>query len=122
MFRYGLECLFHNYRYGLEKKFRPGLYRDFQAEAIRDYENGNLFSFHMYHKKAFKIVQIFIHRYILGQVYGLKAFQAFLECYKHIGTLKVDSKLEKFLSEYKKIEDLQKAEKVKKKTFRKIVG
>lgn len=40
-FRYGLECLFRYYSYGLERKFRPELYKDFQAETIRDYENGN---------------------------------------------------------------------------------
>jgi len=40
--RYGLECLFRYYSYGLERKFRPELYKDFQAETIRDHENGNL--------------------------------------------------------------------------------
>lgn len=39
--RYGLECLFRFYSYGLEKRFRPDLYKDFQEETIRDYENGN---------------------------------------------------------------------------------
>lgn len=38
--RYGLECLFRFYSYGLEKRFRPDLYKDFQEETIRDYENG----------------------------------------------------------------------------------
>jgi len=38
--RYGLECLFRYYSYGLERKFRPELYKDFQAETIRDHENG----------------------------------------------------------------------------------
>lgn len=42
-FRYGLECLFRYFSYGLERKFRPELYKDFQAETIRDYENGKLF-------------------------------------------------------------------------------
>lgn len=39
-FRYGLECLFRFYSYGLEKKFRPEVYQDFQAETIADYESG----------------------------------------------------------------------------------
>ena len=39
-FRYGLECLFRFYSYGLEKKFRPEVYQDFQAETIADFENG----------------------------------------------------------------------------------
>lgn len=44
-FRYGLECLFRYYSYGLESKFRPELYKDFQAETIRDHENGNWYYF-----------------------------------------------------------------------------
>ena len=34
--RYGLECLFRFYSYGLEKKFRPDVYSDFQQETLRD--------------------------------------------------------------------------------------
>ena len=55
--RYGLECLFRFYSYGLEKKFRPDLYRDFQAETLRDYES--------------------------GQLYGLEKFWAFMKYYKY---------------------------------------
>lgn len=43
IYRYGLECLFRYYSYGLERKFRPELYKDFQSETIRDHENGNYF-------------------------------------------------------------------------------
>lgn len=39
-YRYGLECLFRFYSYGLEKKFSPAIFADFQEETIRDYENG----------------------------------------------------------------------------------
>ena len=39
-YRYGLECLFRFFSYGLEKKFRPHLYQDFQCETINDYEKG----------------------------------------------------------------------------------
>lgn len=42
-YRYGLECLFRFYSYGLEQKFRHALYKDFQMETIYDYENGKLF-------------------------------------------------------------------------------
>lgn len=48
-FRYGLECLFRYYSYGLERKFRPELYKDFQAETIRDHENGNLFTYILFY-------------------------------------------------------------------------
>lgn len=39
-YRYGLECLFRFFSYGLEKKFRPHLYQDFQCETVHDYEKG----------------------------------------------------------------------------------
>lgn len=39
-YRYGLECLFRYYSYGLEKKFRPDIFKDFQEETIKDYEAG----------------------------------------------------------------------------------
>lgn len=38
--RYGLECLFRYYSYGLEKKFRPDIFKDFQEETVKDYEAG----------------------------------------------------------------------------------
>ena len=33
--RYGIECLFRYYSYGLERKFRPELYKDFMTETIK---------------------------------------------------------------------------------------
>ena len=42
-FRYGLECLFRFFSYGLEKRYRAELFKDFQEETIRDYENGKSF-------------------------------------------------------------------------------
>ena len=41
-YRYGLECLFRFYSYGLEKRFRPQIYEDFQFETMKDYENGKI--------------------------------------------------------------------------------
>ena len=43
LLRYGLECLFRFYSYGLERKFRPDLYRDFQQETLKDCEAGQLY-------------------------------------------------------------------------------
>ena len=40
--RYGLECLFRFYSYGLEKKFKQELFKDFQEETLRDYHNGEI--------------------------------------------------------------------------------
>ena len=38
--RYGLECLFRFYSYGLEKRFRPDVFKDFQDDTVTDYESG----------------------------------------------------------------------------------
>ena len=54
--RYGLECLFRFYSYGLEKKFRTELFNDFQVETLKDHDTGSL--------------------------YGLEKFWAFLKYYK----------------------------------------
>lgn len=42
--RYGIECLFRYYSYGLERKFKKDLYRDFEEEVLRDYRNGEFVS------------------------------------------------------------------------------
>ncbi len=55
-YRYGLECLFRFYSYGLEKRFREDLFQDFQDETLHDHDNGYL--------------------------YGLEKFWAFLKYYK----------------------------------------
>lgn len=39
-YRYGLECLFRFYSYGLEKRFRLDLFKDFQEETLKDFEKG----------------------------------------------------------------------------------
>ena len=54
--RYGLECLFRFYSYGLEKKFREDVFQDFQEETLKDHDTGSL--------------------------YGLEKFWAFLKYYK----------------------------------------
>ena len=41
-----MECLFRYYSYGLEKKFRPDIFKDFQEETMKDYEAGELISVH----------------------------------------------------------------------------
>lgn len=98
--RYGLECLFRFYSYGLEKKFRPDLYRDFQAETLRDFES--------------------------GQLYGLEKFWAFMKYYRYCNIdisaayvinmhvffsnateLDVDSKLKSQLEQFHSIEDFK---------------
>jgi la-related protein 1 len=51
-----LECLFRYFSYGLEKKFRPEIYKDFQTETLKDYET--------------------------GQLYGMEKFWAFMKYYR----------------------------------------
>lgn len=79
--RYGLECLFRYFSYGLEKHYRQELYEVFQEETIRDYES--------------------------GQLYGLEKFWAFLKYYKNGKKLKVQPKLQEYLSKFKTIEDFR---------------
>ncbi|CAF1611570.1 unnamed protein product [Rotaria sordida] len=38
MYRYGVECLFRFYTYGLEKHFRQHVFEDFQQETLCDHE------------------------------------------------------------------------------------
>lgn len=52
--RYGLECLFRFYSYGLEKKFRQEIFKDFQEETKKDYESGKINK----HNKTYCIWQL----------------------------------------------------------------
>ena len=51
--RYGLECLFRFYSYGLERKFRPEIYTDFQKETLRDFGEGVYCIFVLYLRQEF---------------------------------------------------------------------
>ena len=79
--RYGLECLFRFFSYGLEAKFRPELYKDFQAETLKDCGT--------------------------GQLYGLEKFWAFVKYYKHADELHVEPQLKAKLEPFKTIEDFK---------------
>lgn len=78
--RYGLECLFRFYSYGLEKNFRQEIFKDFQEETKKDYES--------------------------GQLYGLEKFWAYLK-YSQSKTHSVDPKLQEYLCSFKKLEDFR---------------
>lgn len=75
LFRYGLECLFRFYAHGLEQKFRPNVYLDFQTEVLNDAKR--------------------------GESYGLEKFWAFLKNYKHSRRLEVHSALKAQLAKLK---------------------
>uniref|UniRef100_G3NL84 La ribonucleoprotein 1B n=1 Tax=Gasterosteus aculeatus TaxID=69293 RepID=G3NL84_GASAC len=78
--RYGLECLFRYYSYGLEKRFRLDLFKDFQEETLKDFER--------------------------GQLYGLEKFWAFLK-YSKMKKQPIDPKLQEHLSQFKNLEDFR---------------
>ncbi|KAK2116196.1 La ribonucleoprotein domain member 1B [Saguinus oedipus] len=76
----GSECLFRFYSYGLEKKFRREIFKDFQEETKKDYES--------------------------GQLYGLEKFWAYLK-YSQSKTQSIDPKLQEYLCSFKKLEDFR---------------
>ncbi|TRY99108.1 hypothetical protein DNTS_021540 [Danionella cerebrum] len=77
---YGLECMFRFFSYGLERRFRPDIFQDFQKETIQDYEK--------------------------GQLYGLEKFWAFLK-YSKVKNQPIDPKLQEYLSKFKSIDDFR---------------
>ncbi|KAI8998216.1 hypothetical protein BC832DRAFT_595056 [Gaertneriomyces semiglobifer] len=87
-YRYGLECLFRFYSYGLEAKFRKDLFADFQEETVQDYNSR-------------------------GELYGLEKFWAYLFYRKD--KLKrpdiddmVRPELREALQKYRTVEDFKK--------------
>ena len=81
--RYGLECLFRFYSYGLENKFRLDIFKDFEHQTLLDYKEGNL--------------------------YGLEKYWAFLHYYKGERNFDVCPELEKVLANFTKLEDFRTA-------------
>ena len=79
-FRYGIECLFRFYSYGLEKKFREDVFRDFQTDTMDDYE--------------------------AGELYGLEKFWAFLKYSGHAGQ-GINPKLKATLAKFKQVDDFR---------------
>lgn len=84
--RYGIECLFRFYSYGLEKRFRKDLFADFQEDTIIDYESGHL--------------------------YGLEKFWAFLHYTKrdeeaNFASLNISPKIAEWLKKYSTLDDFR---------------
>ena len=93
--RYGIECLFRFYTYGLEKHFRTEVFEDFQRETLRDHEAGE-------RHFSFGPVRLCV---CLGQLYGLEKFWAFLKYSRN--KPKISGKLEEILKKYKCLEDFR---------------
>ena len=77
--RYGLECLFRFYSYGLERRFRPDIYKEFEQETLKDYDE--------------------------GQLYGLEKFWAYLKYSRKRPD--IEPRLSEILSKYKRLEDFR---------------
>lgn len=113
--RYGLECLFRYYSYGLEKKFRPDIFKDFQEETVKDYEAGKKYQKcdWLVWRQQFQTPQSLCQLGLIGicllssgQLYGLEKFWAFLK-YSKAKTLEIDPKLQIYLSKFKRLEDFR---------------
>jgi la-related protein 1 len=83
--RYGLECLFRFYSYGLEQRFRKEIFEDFQELTLADYERGHL--------------------------YGLEKFWAYTYYRKDKEKRKINinEQLTKLLEKYKSVDDFRHA-------------
>jgi la-related protein 1 len=82
--RYGIECLFRFYGYGLEIQFREFLYEDFEKSVDQDFEQGNL--------------------------YGLEKLWAFFHFVQTPPPAKYPSpKMKAILADYKTVEDFRAA-------------
>jgi len=82
-YRYGLECLFRFFSYGLEKKYRKDLVQDFMEFTIRDHKDGYL--------------------------YGLEKFWAFLKYRKDKRPIEIPPELQKLLSQFRTMDDFKRA-------------
>ncbi|KAE9546053.1 hypothetical protein FO519_010735 [Halicephalobus sp. NKZ332] len=76
-YRYGIESLFRFYSYGLEKRFRPQLYKEFQDEVVADIKRGYTF--------------------------GLEKFQALLNFSKTLTQLEIVPFLAKELTKFNRV-------------------
>ena len=92
--RYGLECLFRFYTYGLEKHFRQEVLEDFENETLRDHDAG---------KSLCR--EDLVSLSCLGQLYGMEKFWAFLKYSRR--KPKINPKLEEILKKYKRLEDFR---------------
>ena len=68
--RYGLECLFRFYSYGLEKKFRQEIFKDFQEETKKDYESGKNKTITLFNLKIVNM-SLSINREIVSYFWGV---------------------------------------------------
>ncbi|CAF1538676.1 unnamed protein product [Rotaria sordida] len=55
MYKYGIECLFRYYTYGIEKHFHQHVFEDFQQETLCDHEAEKFWAFLKYSRQKPKI-------------------------------------------------------------------
>ncbi len=100
--RYGMECLFRFYSYGLEKKFRSDIFRDFEECTIVDYKEGNLYGLEKF--------WAFLHYYKVPGKHFPSVNPLFYYPYCHCQgerNFEVCQELQLFLSKFKGLEDFR---------------
>ena len=106
--------MFRFYSYGLERKFRPDLYRDFQQETLKDCEAGQLYGL----EKFWAFMKVGLFKSLLkrdtcgGQITELGSIvpqsrTSSLQYYRGAEELVVDPKLQKKLQPFNTIEDFK---------------
>ncbi len=93
--------MFRHYSYGLEKTFRPDLFKDFQRLARDELAQGK--------EKEQNVVDAGVYPYSrlvqTGQYYGLEKLWGFMTYHKHPFTIRLDDDLKAELAKYKKASD-----------------
>lgn len=87
-YHYGIECLFRFFSYGLEARWRPAVYHDFQALTLADHERGSL--------------------------YGLEKFWAYLHYSKARPAPPIRPELQALLAKFSTLEDFEREREARK--------
>ncbi len=87
--RYGMECLFRFYSYGLENKFRINIFKDFEEQTIIDHKKGHLYGLEKY--------WAFLHYYKVGAAnYDIRVITMLINYYRENVILMFQLNLKKY--------------------------
>jgi la-related protein 1 len=95
-YRYGIECLYRFYSYGLEKKFRQDLFLDFATITLNEYKK------HLERKEESNGLDR-----ANELLYGLEKMWAFLHYRKERDTIDIPEELKEVLSKFKSIQEIR---------------
>ena len=95
LIRYGLECLFRYYGIGMEKKFKPELFNDFQHDTLKVILRSP-------HKSKYWLMFFFniCKDAQLGHMYGIDKFWDFINFYPRVKDLTLEPKLKELLENH----------------------